>query len=243
MKNSKRITLLIATLLFSAMSSFAASGKKLNPKTDIDSLGGNQELMDMAQNIKSTSRARIVQDRIVDRNLALEVGLLYGGVFGGDPYLRTQTIGAAVDFHITPRWSLGARYFDFGSSLTPEGNRVISTAKKNYASGATANAVDIDTPQNAVLAVVNWYPIYGKTSFLDLGVTQFDLYLIGGGGTMTLDSGSSPMYTAGIGVGAWMSKHISVRTELRWQNYEDKIITGSRKLDSVVGSIGLGWIL
>ncbi len=220
-----------------------APAKQINASEDIDTLGGNKELMEMADKIKSTSRSRIVQERIVDRRNTLEFGLSYGSVFGGDAYLKTQAIGFNVDYHITPRWSLGVRYYDFGSSLTSEGQRIFDEARASYQAGGRATIVDIDTPQNATVAVVNWYPIYGKTSFLDMGVTQFDLYLLAGGGNMTLSSGNTSLLTAGVGLGAWISRHVSARAEVRYQKYEDQLVTGSRNLDTVVGSLGLGWIL
>ncbi|UYL08129.1 outer membrane beta-barrel domain-containing protein [Bdellovibrio sp. SKB1291214] len=260
----KNVKFLSATFLFIALcsqSTFAAPAKRTAPKkaavtktqaapvdnsdvtSDIDSLGGNEQLMNMAQNIKSESRSRIVQERIVDRRNRLEVGVNYGMNFGGDAYTKTQALGAALDFHITPRWSLGARYYDYGNSLTPEGKRIFDQAKANYAAGGRAYAVDIDYPESALMAVINWYPIYGKTSFMDIGVTQFDMYLLGGGGQITLSSGSTPVYTAGLGIGAWMSKHLTARAEIRYMNYTDKPVTGERSLDVVTGNLGFGWIL
>lgn len=245
MKTFKTLTIALIACTIASTSAFASgkSSKKINAEQDIDSLGGNKELMNMAQKIQSTSRSRIVQDRIVDRNNTLEFGLNYGSVFGGDAYQKTQTLGFALDYHMTPRWSLGLRYQDYGNSLTPEGQRVFAMARENYEAGGRGNAVDIDSPQSSMMAILNWYPIYGKTSFLDLGVTQFDIYLLGGGGTMTLSSGDTTVLTGGLGLGAWITRHISGRAEIRYQTYEDQLVTGSRKLDTVVGSIGLGWIL
>lgn len=221
----------------------AQSTQKVTMADDIDSLGGNKELMEMAQNIKSQTRTRIVQDRIVDRNLRLELGLSYGSTFGGDAYVKSSTLGAQVDFHITPRWSIGARYYDYGNKLTSEGTRIFQQAKENYQAGGRGYAVDIDYPETAALAVVNWYPIYGKTSFLDLGVTQFDLYMLAGGGQMTLSSGTTSVLVAGAGVGVWISPRVSTRLEVRYQNYEDQPVTGTRNLDTVVGSLGIGFML
>lgn len=249
MKSLKSLSLVFIACSFASAPAFAAAtknqdtAKQINASEDIDSLGGNKELMEMAQKVRSTSRARIVQERIVDRNNTVEFGLSYGSTFGGDAYLKTQSLGLAVDYHLTPRWSLGARYYDFGNSLTNEGKRIFDEARASYQAGGRATIVDIDSPQNAALAVLNWYPIYGKTSFLDMGITQFDLYLLAGGGTMTLSSGSTTLLTTGLGLGAWISKHVSARAELRYQKYEDQLVTGSRNLDTVVGSLGLGWIL
>lgn len=248
----KSLNILIASsLLVLSLPTWAASttskksvpAKQINSSEDIDSLGGNKELMEMAQKVRSSSRSRIVQERLVDRRNTVEFGLSYGSTFGGDAYLKTQSLGVSADYHFIPRWSLGARYYDYGSSLTNEGQRVFDDARAAYQAGGRATIVDIDTPQSALLAVVNWYPIYGKTSFLDMGVTQFDVYLLAGGGTMALSSGNTSLITAGLGLGAWISKHVSARFELRYQKYEDQLITGSRALDTTVGSLGLGWIL
>lgn len=246
----KTINLLLAQILllsFVSNNALAANKsarvKQINAVEDIDTLGGNKELMDMAEKIKSTSRSRIVQERIVDRHHTLEFGLSYNNTFGGDSYLKTQGFGAAADYHITPRWSLGVRYYDFGNSLTPEGERIFQEARASYQAGGRAHLVDIDYPLSASMAVINWYPIYGKTSFLDMGVTQFDIYILAGGGNISLSSGDTSLVTAGLGLGAWMSKHVTSRLEIRYQKYEDQIVTGNRSLDTVVGSFGLGWIL
>ncbi|MNS54727.1 hypothetical protein D3C72_875390 [compost metagenome] len=238
-------TIVFATLLAHGASAVAAPTKKakINASEDIDSLGGNKELMEMAQRLHPESRSRIVQDRIVDRRNRVEFGLSFAGLFGGDAYLDTRAFGAALDYHITPRWSLGVRYLDFTNSLNAEGERVFTEYNQNAGTSGTGRAVDIDYPLNATMGVINWYPIYGKTSFLDIGVTQFDIYLLGGGGVIQLDSGSTGIYTAGAGVGAWFTKHLTARAEAKWQRYNDQIITGTRTIDSTMLSLGLGWIL
>ena len=250
MKTNNFLKLIIASFVcFSGTFAAAAqaSARNTNANTamdeDIDSLGGNQELLEMAKKIRSESRSRIVQERLVARNTRLEVGVTYGGILGGDSYLNTQSAGLQMDFHINPRWSLGARYFDFGNKLTSEGQRVFDQARKSYQAGITAYAVDIDYPENEMLAVVNWYPIYGKTSFLDMGITQFDMYLLAGGGQMTLSSGNAGVFTAGAGVAAWITKHLTARAELRYQTYQDQPVTGARQLNTGAATIGLGWIL
>ena len=227
---------------YSARSAKPVAAQK-NIANDIDDLGGNQELVDMAQRMKSTTRSRIVQERIVDRRNKVEFGVGYGAAFGGDAYLETHSLSLALDYHITPRWSVGARYLDFSNSLNPEGQRVIKKAQEDQAAGQKSYFPGIDYPESATFAVVNWYPIYGKTSFLDIGVTQFDLYFLAGAGQIQLSSGSTALYTGGLGVGAWITRHITARAEMRYQNYTDNPASGSRSLDTWTGSFGLGWIL
>lgn len=237
------LSLITVNSALAAKNSSSTTAKKINVSEDVDTLGGNEDLMKMAQSLKSETRSRVVQDRIVDRNNAFEFGLSYGGVLGGDSYLKTQSVGVAADFHFTPRWSIGARYFDFTNSLTPEGDRIAKQARQSYNAGNQAIIFDTDYPINATMGVINWYPIYGKTSFLDMGVTQFDLYLTVGAGNMELSSGTTGVYNAGLGIGAWLSKHISVRAEAKYQTYKDQLVTGSRTLNTTVATIGLGWII
>lgn len=222
----------------------AKKSAQVNVSQDVDTLGGNEELLKMAQSLKSQTRARIVQERIVERRNRLEIGVNYGGVIGGDSYLKTQALGFAANFHFTPRWSLGVQYADYSNDLTDEGKRVFAQYRgQRDANGAPAYAVDVDYPLNSTMAVINWYPIYGKTSFLDMGITQFDLYLIAGAGQIELSSGSSPLYAAGVGVGAWLTKNLSLRGEIKYQTYKDQPITGSRNLNTGSANIGMGWIL
>lgn len=248
MKHSSLILSLIF-LLSIGQTSFAAQNSQrkssqINVSEDVDTLGGNEELIKMAQSLKSRTRTRIVQDRIVDRKNRLEFALSYGGIIGGDSYLQTQAVGFAANFHINPRWSLGVQYSDFSNSLTPEGKRVFDQYRQTQAAGGVpATAVDVDYPINATMAVINWYPIYGKTSFLDMGITQFDIYLIGGAGQIKLSSGDAPIYSAGLGIGAWLSPHVSMRAEFKYQTYRDQPITGSRDLNTGAANVGMGWIL
>ncbi len=257
MKTLKALTL--SALLLASLSSVAASktakkvatapapqrqqAKQIDFNKDVDGLGGNDALLEMSERLNPETKSRIVQDRIVDRHNRLEVGLNYGGVMGGTTYLQTQNIGATLDFHFTPRWSIGARYYSYQNNLTPEGERATDEALANYAVGNRATIVDIDRPQNAKMAVINWYPVYGKINFFDKAIAQFDFYLLAGGGQIELESGSTGLATAGLGFGLWMTKHVSARAEIRYQAYKDQIVTGSRDINSAAATVGLGWIL
>ncbi len=247
----KSLSLLFSIVLLLTITekSFGAQARnqknsQINVSSDVDTLGGNEDLLKMAQSLRSQTKTRIVQDRIVDRRNKLEFALSYGGFVGGDSYIKTQSMGIAANYHITPRWSLGVQYADLTSSLTPEGKRMYDIYRESINNGGTpAYVVDVDLPLSSTMAVINWYPIYGKTSFLDLGITQFDMYLIAGAGQITLSSGETPILSAGLGVGAWLSKHLSLRAEIKYQTYQDKPITGSRTLNTGMFNVGMGWIL
>lgn len=237
----KKLTLITSALL--TVSSLALAGGKTTTSR-LDTLGGNEKLVEMATSMDPGNRSRIVQKRLVDRNNSLELGVSYGAVAGGDSYLKTQNLGASVDFHINPRFSIGARYYDFGNDLTPEGQRMFQEARNKYNAGGQVYAIpDIDYPLRSAMGTLSWYPVYGKTNLLDWGIAQFDLYLIGGYGKIELSSGWTNLSMAGTGVGLWLTKHLSARGEVRFQNYQDQIITGSRNINSLSMSLGFGLIL
>lgn len=232
------------TLIVAIAASFEAQAKKRVDPKDVDSLGGNKALVEMATAMDPDNRARIVQSRLVDRYNRLEFNATFGSVAGGDSYLRTQAVGAGLEFHFSPRWSIGARYADYGNELTPEGKRQIENARQAIADGGyDGTAVDFDYPMNSVMGILSWYPVYGKTNLMDYGIAQFDMYLLAGGGNLKLSSGDTGVATAGGGVGFWINNHLTMRGEIRYQTYQDKIYTGERKIDTVIGQVGIGLML
>jgi outer membrane beta-barrel protein len=235
------LVLTTSAIAASKASPSASSSHKIDFAKDVDGLGGNEDLMKMANSLNPEAKSRIVQDRIVDRRNRLEFGINYGGSFGGTTYLETQNFGGSIDYHITPRWALGGRYFNYGSKLTPEGERAFQEAR--VGNNAQTTVPDIDTPQHSEMAIISWFPIYGKTNFFDLAVAQFDVYILGGGGQIALASGETSILTGGIGLGLWMTRHLTARAELRYQSYEDQIHSGPRTINSAAATVGLGWIL
>ncbi|MGE3759151.1 MAG: outer membrane beta-barrel domain-containing protein, partial [Pseudobdellovibrionaceae bacterium] len=86
---------------------------KINFSQDMDTLGGNEALVGKATALDPQNKTRIVQSRLVDRNYRFEFGGNFGGVAGGDSYLKTLNYGVSADFHFNPRWSLGVRDYDY----------------------------------------------------------------------------------------------------------------------------------
>ncbi|MBY0315214.1 MAG: outer membrane beta-barrel domain-containing protein [Bdellovibrionales bacterium] len=213
--------------------------KDIDMGSQFDSLGTQQDVVDKAMALQPDNSMRVVQKREVDRNWRLEFGGSYGFVNGGDSYVDTRNWGANVDLHITPRWSFGLRYIDSKNELTAEGKRVFDA----QAGSGSGTVPDIDFPINTYLAVVNWYPIYGKVSWLESAITQFDFYLLAGGGTVRLDSGSSAAFTGGVGMGIWWNSWLTSRIEVRYQNHKDKIYNGERSVDSIIANFGIGFLL
>jgi len=99
------------------------------------------------------------------------------------------------------------------------------------------------------MGVINFYPTYGKLNLFDMSVAQFDFYLLGGLGQMQLQTSnantySATTYTAGAGIGLWLSQHLSTRFEARYQTYEDRAFADQpRNLNITVFSASLGVLL
>ncbi|MGE4132615.1 MAG: outer membrane beta-barrel domain-containing protein [Bdellovibrionales bacterium] len=235
---------LLAILLIFCVQTFAADLTK-----EMDALGANKDLMRKARAIDPKNRVRVVQNREVERRFRLEVGVNGSLVTGGDPYVNTNLLGGHVDFHVTPRWSVGARYYNASNSLNREGDKVFADAESRRAAGESGfRQPGIDWAKESWLGVVNFYPIYGKMNLFDMGISQFDVYILAGAGQINLaSSGTTPLYTAGGGVGLWLAQHVSTRLEARWQGYQDQIFDGfethKRSIDQTLLSVTLGILL
>ncbi len=229
---------------FAVLSMILVSGAAFaDLDTDLNGLGGNKDLIRRAKGLDPKNRVSVVQNRSVDRDFRLEFGVNAGVNSGGDPYVKTDSIGGSVDFHFTPRWSVGGRYYSHNNTLSSEGERVFKAAAASREPGTGLNRRDIDYASDTTLGVINWYPMYGKLNLFDMGIAQFDIYLLGGGGSVSLASGSAPTWTAGVGMGFWLNQHFSTRLEARYQSYEDEISSGSRQIDLTVISASIGFLL
>lgn len=240
-----------ATLLGAALVNLPGMAKaEIDLSKDFDSLGGNEKLIKRAKSLDPNNRMSIVQRRVVDRTLRLELGVNYGGEMGGDSYYNTQNLGGNIDFHINPRWSLGGRYYRSFNNLTSEGEALYEDARAKNARGETNyNPPDLVSPTQTMLGVINWYPVYGKTNLFDRAVAQFDVYtLIGYGQTqlvssLTKQSRWTDVVTAGGGIGMWLTQHLATRLEGRWETYEDSLHETSRRMNVGIATISLGLLL
>lgn len=245
--------LTLTLLMFSIAVANAAPTKKSaqtrssSVSQDMDSLGANQELLLKAKAMDPGNRVRVVQNRQVDRNWRLELGLNYGMVAGGDSYLNTNNLGGQIEMHVNPRWSVGARYYNSSNSLTNEGQRAHNLAAARASEGEQWQIPDVSYAKNTYFGTISFYPIYGKMNLFDWTISQFDMYLIAGYGQVQLanrsQSSTAPTWTAGTGFGVWLTSWLSSRLEVRYQNYEDKISNGPRNLDLMVVSGSIGFLL
>lgn len=240
MKNLILSSLAIA-LLVPALS-LAQSGKK-DLKNEFSTLGDNRDVVERVKNMDTHQKVRVVQNRLVDRNHRIEIAGNYAFNGGGDSYVKTQNVGALLEYHINPRWSLGVQYQKSYNTLTPEGENRLETALADQTvnKGSTMKYPAVDYPLETQLATISYYPIYGKMNLFDTGIAQFDVYVQLGYGKMNLFSGTSDVLSVGMGSGVWLTQRITTRIEGRYQQYEDLLKTDRRKQSSfqAVASLGI----
>lgn len=225
-----------------------AFGSAAQAQSDFDSLGSNEGILKRARALNTAQQVRIVQKRSVDRDYRFEIGAAYGGSAGGNSYLNTQPITGMLEFHVTPRFSVGGRYSQYASQLTKEGQSQVDNARALKDAGQTNFSIsDIDVPKSSIMGTISYYPMYGKVNFFDLTVVQFDFYFLAGYGQMTMNSGTSDTWTAGGGVGFWWNKYVSSRLEIRQQGYQDRVgpigNTVTRDVGLTIGTLGIGILL
>lgn len=231
-------------LLTVMLASSLAFAKKKDLDSDLDALGGNKDLMERANAIDPRNTTRIIQKREVDRDMRLELGLNYGIVAGGDPYVDTSNLGGRIDFHLDPHWSVGARYYHSASNLNSQGQHQFDQVEALRAAGGNAPRPDIDYANNTWLGTVAFYPFYGKINFADLAIKQFDIYFLAGAGQVYLAQGTQPTYTGGVGFAFWLSEHWSTRLEARYQGYKDQFDDAStRQMNLTIFSLDIGFLL
>lgn len=211
---------------------------------DWDSLGSTEAILKKAKALDPNNKVRVVQKRSVSRDLRFELSGHYGFISGGDSYVKTQSGGAQLEFHINPQWSLGLRYDKYINALTSEGDKIYNQTASSITNGNQASLPEIDFPLSSQLATLSWYPIYGKLNLFDMAVTQFDLYLMGGAGLIQLDSGNrSTLTSVGGGAGFWFTNHIMSRLEIRYQGYQDKVYVNDPQVNSMAMHLSLGFLL
>jgi outer membrane immunogenic protein len=206
---------------------------------DFDSLGGNDVLLEKVKSLAGESKVSVVQGRVVERTHRFEISPEYGSFVGGDSYLKTKSIGLNINYHINPRWSLGLNSAYYFNELSAEALNLINDTSVT----GTGIIPAIDHPKSAVMASLAWYPIYGKVSWFGSATSQFDIYGLAGAGQVQLRSGATSTSQAGIGIGLWASQHLSVRAEVKYQNYRAQTFAGPQNMELTATSVQLGYLL
>ena len=156
----------------------------------------------------------VVQNRTFSKKRKIEFSLL-GGFLFSDPFLDIKTLGFSLGFHANEYVSF--HLLAFKDLVGP------STALSTFetTSGATANT---NKPQNYVGGEVMGSVFYGKLSVLGQSIIYYDLYLLGGLGRTSTESGNYLTPSAGIGQRFYLNQLMSIRVDYRLMHYEETIL-------------------
>ncbi len=75
-------------------------------------------------------------------------------------------------------------------------------------------------------------------------MSQFDVYVMAGAGSIKLDSQQkSSLLSLGSGVGLWLTQHITTRFEVRYQTYKDQTYASDPQINMMSLQFGIGFLL
>lgn len=225
----KKLILILATVMGLATPSMGAEILK-----DFDSLGGNSDIYDKASALNPEIKTQIIQNRIVNRRMRFELSPTVTSFWGGNPYMRTSAVGLDVNFHISPRWSVGLIYnFHASNELSSEGDRMIRIDSR---------VQDVDYLEQSVMGRVSYYPFYGKLNLFN-NIVHFDIYTSVGAGTVALRHGNQQAFAADIGMAIWWSQHLTTRLGYQYMTYEAQLLNGPVRLDMSSAVVSMGYLL
>lgn len=228
--------ILMTALLVTGFSNLVFGSEILK---DFDSLGGNSDLYEKAKALSPELRTQVIQKRVVDRRLRLEISPTVSSYWGGNPFISSQSGGMEFSFHINPRWSLDFAYsFAFQNNLTSEGQFLVDKAEQNNSSDVPA----IDAPSASMMGFATYYPFYGKLNMFN-NVVHFDIFTSLGAGSTELASGNQATVGANLGMGIWWSQHLTTRLGYRYQNYEAQPKTGPEYMHISSTYLSVGYLL
>lgn len=223
----------------------AAPANDQKIEQEFDGLGGNGVLLEKARALNPEVHTTVVQNRMVDRTFRFELSGSYDNSFGGDTYIRTGTFGVNGRFHFSNRWALGAKYGTSYNKLTSEGEDLTDRATAAHLANpaaAQSPVPDIDYPKAMTLGFIEFYPLYGKISWLGKGISHFDVYAQLGYGNVNLDSGTTNATEGALGVGIWGTEHLTTRLEISYMDYTAQYYNGPMELGVTSASIQVGWL-
>lgn len=243
MIRGKMIRRVILLLVFFASSLCVGKGIL----EDFNSLGGNDTLLQKAQVLAPQSQVKIVQKRIVQRFNRHELSPEIGFTSWGTTYFNTSSVALGYHYHINPHWSVGLKYSYYLNKLTPEGDKVIERAIEAVNQGKMGDDLAaipaMNWPEQSYVVQLHWYPIYGKLNVYNKGVVHFDIYTILGIGQIDLRNEETMIYQAGMGVGFWISQHLTSRMEYKYKTYDVELYSGTRTMNTHELGLSIGYML
>ena len=162
-----------------------------------------------------------------------EITLAGANNFTGDDHLTSRNTSGTYRFHWNSTWSLGMRYSHYFNELSGAGKKLFDKERL---------LPDTDFALKSTEGFINLNTVYGKLRLTRDTVVYFDQYITLGYGDIALSQGETKMGTLDLGFAFWLGKHMSARTGLRNEFYEQEKINGDSNVHNALGYIEFGYL-
>ena len=176
---------------------------------------------------------RVIQRRPFLRNGRLELSPFLGTNVN-DPLVNLFLAGAHLNFHLTEVMAIGV---NGGYSLGTETDLF--------------DQVIEDYELFPELSKILWFggvhfqyaPIYGKFALFNTWIVPWDTYVLLGIGYTKTELAGHPTLSAGLGQRYFMNRWFTLSLELRDLIYNENYPSGSKLVNNLVFSVGVGFFL
>lgn len=163
-----------------------------------------------------------------------EITTAYGITLNPSPFLSSRQFDLGYRFHFSDRWSLGAE----GSYVTNN----YSEAGEKYLliSGLVPDVAYVKYRGDVTLG---FNLFYGKIRLTSDRVVYFDQYINIGPGFVQTNISRETSFVATAGLAFWLSKRLSIRTDVKNTIFKEKRVLGNDIVNHAVFQMSLGILL
>lgn len=162
----------------------------------------------------------VVQNRIYTKSGRINLQLT-GGFINHDPFLTTNSLTASLGLNISEAIGLHFMYMKVLEKNSPAVAALLDAESK---AGSSLYAPNLNPINSIVGGEVSLAILYGKLSLLGKAILHFDLFLLGGGGLLQAQNGSSVAPWLGIGQQIYITHFVAFRADYRYLGYSENVI-------------------
>lgn len=153
------------------------------------------------------------------------------GAIANQAFFTTFILSGRLAYHLSEAFALEGNFaFLSGTerSVTVDLEKKRDVRTKSFINPTSYYGLD-----------VKWTPIYGKMAWLNNSIVPFDMYFVGGGGSLQSNISQSPIAVhVGTGQGFALSKSMAVRWDLSWYFYQ---VSGSGSFSDMHFTTGVSF--
>jgi outer membrane beta-barrel protein len=177
--------------------------KKTGTLQDISKLGSLSPFSDIA----------VIQRKFLPHTKRFEFFPSIGAI-ANQAFFATFVVSGRLAYHLSENFAI-------------EGNLALLSGVERTVTVDLKEKLDVVTksfinPKGYYGLDVKWTPIYGKMAWLNHSIVPFDMYFVGGGGSLQTNDESPFAVHLGTGQAFALSKSMAVRWDLSWYLYSTK---------------------